>query len=425
MTSELYAALDEAARGADNERSLRLLIQNMPRFPTAVGLRRMVADIALDHGMSDDARKVLRQTFDLQVSAGTLLGAIASLREAESLGVDIDPWWITLFDDLEARGFGLATHDGPGIEAADLKADRPVLPLEGLLAVAVELAQRPPVEQVDPRPFTPVPVLEGLPPEELRWTLLRLVSRRAFHERPLGELAEGGIGWVVSGALQSQGRVIHPPADTAFLARNPPLWQATPGLHVLALRQADVDELIEKVPHLGDRWGDNQPRRRLLAALHQSPLVQTLSAQGREALMKHVGLLELETGIVQHQGALSPGLFIVTHGELKLVDRQARGRGVVGTVSVGQLIGEERFVDQSAALLEAIATDPVGLAFLRYDDFAPHIDAEPEASVLLDLICEERKAAAALLDTGEVDLVDDESVDDDGDADLVSDAPRT
>ena len=165
----LITEVDEAVRLAASDRVLRLLIQNLPKLPERAAYRLFLAHYFLRRNRPADAIRVARHCMERGVSGGDMMLAVGALRLLEAAGERVATDRVIAMSELPRAPLGGGQSDA---ESLDLTADRPRLPHDLLISVAVEMASAGAVAAE--AGLGHVPVLTDMAPSSLRWTLENL-----------------------------------------------------------------------------------------------------------------------------------------------------------------------------------------------------------------------------------------------------------
>jgi hypothetical protein len=240
----LVKAIDEAESSGEIDRALRLLVQNLPRLPARPAYRLHVADLCVRTGRAADATRIAAHCVERGLRTGNLLLAIAGVRMLERVGADtrIDEARVCQFaSDRTERRYA---EPQPEASELDLVADKPRLPHDLLVSVAVELASAGPLPPSPAADLLGVPVMTDMP--VAAQTLL--LQRLRWIERAAGEplLSSPGavIAWHVLGATRLDGDAAAPPPGSfCILEDTSPI--AVTRCAVLALTADDATLLLE------------------------------------------------------------------------------------------------------------------------------------------------------------------------------------
>jgi uncharacterized cupin superfamily protein len=165
----LMTEVDEAVRVAASDRVLRLLIQNLPKLPERPAYRLFLAHYFLRRNRTADAIRVARHCMERGVSGGDMMLAVGALRLLETAGERVAADRVLALSELPRAPIGEVQSDA---DTLDLTADRPRLPHDLLISVAVEMASAGAAESG--RGLGHVPVLTDMGPSSLRWTVENL-----------------------------------------------------------------------------------------------------------------------------------------------------------------------------------------------------------------------------------------------------------
>jgi hypothetical protein len=273
MHPALHVAIQEARECEEEARLLRLFVQNLPRYPTSAALRLLFYQLLAHRIDTDTASRLLPVVFQTALHTGDALCAIASIRLLEPLQPSSAAQQLDeLFRALAERPMA-HTHLDDDPPPPDLLAERPELPLEGLIAVAVELAAHPP-DRLPTTPFQPIPLLSQLSPETLRWLLLRLAPFELVDGEPIVASDLPFSGWLVWGQVTQADTTVRHRHPALLLPREAPLLSAA-GAGLLVAPRRGTEAEIAAHPELRAALAELAARRTLLEHLHtgsSSPL---------------------------------------------------------------------------------------------------------------------------------------------------------
>jgi uncharacterized cupin superfamily protein len=207
----LMTEVDEAVRVAASDRVLRLLIQNLPKLPERPAYRLFLAHYFLRRNRTADAIRVARHCMERGVSGGDMMLAAGALRLLEAAGERIAADRVLALSELPRAPIGQVQSDA---DSLDLTADRPRLPHDLLISVAVEMASAGAAESG--RGLGHVPVLTDMAPSSLRWTLENLeLCTFEKGDSLFGSGAHCALWWIWGGL--SDGARAGAPAPGSFL----------------------------------------------------------------------------------------------------------------------------------------------------------------------------------------------------------------
>lgn len=271
----LMTEVDDAVRLAASDRVLRLLIQNLPKLPERPAYRLFLAHYFLRRNRTPDAIRVARHCLDRGLAAGDMVLAIGAQRILEQAGEQAPAESILALSDLPRApvGRGLTTA-----EPLDLTADRPRLPQDLLISVAVEMAAGGMLASEAVRGLGHVPVLTELPPASLRWTLENLSLCTFEKGDALFASGEHYALWWIWGGLDA-GAVAGAPAPGSFLV-------VDGGAH--DLRASSFCIALGLPAHFSDMWC-------FLPGVDDALVTARLRGNARIALSRALGALLQES----------------------------------------------------------------------------------------------------------------------------------
>ena len=237
----LMTEVDDAVRLAASDRVLRLLIQNLPKLPERPAYRLFLAHYFLRRNRVSDAVRVARHCLERGIATGDAVLAVGAQRLLEQAGESAAVEPVLALADLPRAPVGRGLTSA---EALDLAADRPRLPQDLLISVAVEMASGGAVTTEQVGGLGHVPALTDMPPASLRWTLENL-SLATFEK---GELLFGGgehyALWWIWGGIED-GSASAAPAPGSLLVADG---------RTDALRAASFSMALSLPAHFSDMW---------------------------------------------------------------------------------------------------------------------------------------------------------------------------
>ncbi len=265
----LMTEVDEAIRLAASDRVLRLLIQNLPKLPERPAYRLFLAHYFLRRNRTADAIRVARHCLERGVSGGDMMLAAGALRLLESAGEQLAAERVLAMSELPRAPLGRGQSDA---ELLDLTADRPRLPHDLLISVAVEMASAGAAESG--RGLGHVPVLTDMAPSSLRWTLENLeLCTFEKGDSLFGSGAHCALWWIWGGL--SDGDSAGAPAPGSFMVAD----GSADGL-----RAASFCLALGLPSHFSDMWS-------FLPGVEDALAAARLRSNARMALAQALGAL--------------------------------------------------------------------------------------------------------------------------------------
>ncbi len=376
----LYDALLESLAGDSTERTLRLLIQNIPRFPHDTHLRRLVVTMAVEEGLVDEAQPVVERALAIDIGRGDLLAAASTIGLASTCDLEAEPLWRQLDEAINSRGLQTGGPEPDEAADADLEAMRPLLSRTGLFQIAAEMAARPSSQQ--PQTFhIHAPFLDALPFEALRELLAQCALVKVadcIAGLPMWALwANADQTWLPAGTLVLDPQCLEP--RSMVLQPTPSAWQS--------LLSNDIAAAL---------WRDVQQSQAAASALDVSAVANALTPSGLQRLFDLGHAVQLEKGIHRTGGGTAGGLGIVLWGEVELVDRAVDPPRVIERLVPGDSFGGEPPATNEVATLELRCGAPAAWLFLDGDHTAELLQSEPAVESLL---IEQASRRLAILNT--------------------------
>lgn len=372
----LYDALLDSLAADSVERTLRLLIQNIPRFPHDTHLRRRVVMMAVEEGLIGESQPVIERALAIDIARGDLLAAASTIGLASTCGMVAEPLWRSLDEAMLVYGFDADDSQAEPDAEADLEALRPLLSRTGLLHITVEMAARP--AALESRSFNVnAPFLDALPFDALRGFLAQcsLVSvSDCVAGLPMWTLwAHADATWLPPGTLVLDPLSLAP--HSTVLQPSPAAWQA-----------------LLSVSGVAAHWADAQERQAAANALQASEVASALTPAGLQKFFDHGHATRLAKGIHRAWGDTSGGLGIVLWGEIELVDRAVDPPRTIDRLKAGDSFGGEPPTATDVATLELSSHAPAAWLFLDKDHATELLQSEPFAESLLTEQAERRLA---------------------------------
>ncbi|NQW62287.1 MAG: hypothetical protein HQ461_05605 [Deltaproteobacteria bacterium] len=283
----LITEVDEAVRLAASDRLLRLLIQNLPKLPERAAYRLFLAHYFLRRNRTADAIRVARHCMERGVSGGDMMLAVGALRLLETAGERVAADRVLALSELPREPIGLVQSDA---ESLDLTADRPRLPHDLLISVAVEMASAGAVAPEAGRGLGHVPVLTDMAPSSLRWTLENLeLCTFEKGDSLFGAGAHCALWWIWGGL--SDGGSTGAPAPGSFMVADGSAEGLRAASFCLALGlPSHFSDMWSFLPGVEDALAAARLRSNARVALAQA--LGALGQQGQEGLSL-LGIAEL------------------------------------------------------------------------------------------------------------------------------------
>jgi len=283
----LITEVDEAVRLAASDRVLRLLIQNLPKLPERAAYRLFLAHYFLRRNRTADAIRVARHCMERGVSGGDMMLAVGALRLLETAGERVATDRVLALSELPRAPIGLVQSDA---DTLDLTADRPRLPHDLLISVAVEMASAGAVAPEAGRGLGHVPALTDMAPSSLRWTLENLeLCTFEKGDSLFGSGAHCALWWIWGGL--SDGGSTGAPAPGSFMVADGSAEGLRASSFCLALGlPSHFSDMWSFLPGVEDALAASRLRSNARVALAQA--LGALVQQGQEGLSL-LGVAEL------------------------------------------------------------------------------------------------------------------------------------
>ncbi len=172
-----------------------------------------------------------------------------------------------------------------------------------------------------------------------------------------------------------------PDADVILASSDPQL-----GTDYICIKRPLIASQLHGALTLGDRQKTSAPRQLKYEVLRKSFLFRNLSISYLEKLVALSRVLTLPAQhVVFERTAVGEEMFVVLSGRLKVSVANREGREVVlGSVGVGDVIGEIAMLDGCGRSATATTLSPCELLAIHRNDFLPFLEQNPKVAV--DLI---------------------------------------
>ena len=168
--------------------------------------------------------------------------------------------------------------------------------------------------------------------------------------------------------------------EMALLSRSPraaSVVAARPSV-VLIIRADVLDEVAAKSPEVGAVIAGYCHRRMVANLVRTSPLLASLSAVERQALIERFQARTFETGDkIISEGKESDGLHVVASGELSVVKTEGGEDVVIAQIGVGEVAGEVSLVFRRPSNADVVAAHPTMTLFFPRSRFMEIVREHP------------------------------------------------
>jgi CRP-like cAMP-binding protein len=181
--------------------------------------------------------------------------------------------------------------------------------------------------------------------------------------------------------------------EMALLSRSPRAASvvAARASVVLIIRVETLDEVAGKSPEVGSVIAGYCHRRMVANLVRTSPLLASLSATERTALIERFQSRTFETGDkIISEGKESDGLHVVASGSLAVVRNENGEDVVIAQLGVGEVAGEVSLVFRRASNADVVAAHPTMTLFLPRSRFMEIATEHPTLLSQLYLLAAKR-----------------------------------
>jgi CRP-like cAMP-binding protein len=181
--------------------------------------------------------------------------------------------------------------------------------------------------------------------------------------------------------------------EMALLSRSPRAASvvAARASVVLIIRVDALDDVASKSPEVGSVIAGYCHRRMVANLVRTSPLLASLSATERAALIDRFKARTFETGDkIISQGQESDGLHVIASGSLAIVRSEGGEDVVIAELGVGEVAGEVSLVFRRASNADVVAAHPTMTLFLPRSRFMEIVSEHPTLLSQLYLLAAKR-----------------------------------
>jgi hypothetical protein len=388
MQTQLYAAIEESIVQGTLERTLRLLIQNIPRFPTDSQLRRHVINVVAAEGLLGETVPVLQRVVEIDAAQGRIVGLIATARLAEGLGLPSDDAWHGVESLVSRRPSSPQAIEETNTTEAELTPIRPMLGRDGLLHVAVEMAARP-VEGLAERPVVHLPLVGQLKDDDALAVLRDLRLSIAPPNTAIVHTNDT-VAWLVLGAFADGSQQAEWLPEGTLLTAETPVTATT--AWTLASEKSAWQRLCAQ-PEVGTALKGILQTAQAVAVIGRSAFTRAVGAPALHDFLTHALAFTAPSGIIRPWGEPSGGIGMLVQGALHMNLRRDGNLIHVGTLQPGDTFGAETGDAADVALLELKSPVPVRWIWLPEEHMEDWLSDHPGALVFLEAQASARAGA--------------------------------
>lgn len=379
MQTQLYAAIEESIVQGTLERTLRLLIQNIPRFPTDSQLRRHVINVVAAEGLLGETLPVLQRVVEIDAAQGRILGLIATARLAEGLGLPSDDAWNAVESLVARRPSSPQALEESDNTEAELTPIRPMLGRDGLLHVAVEMAARP-VEGLAERPVVHLPLVSQLKDDDALAVLRALRLSIAPPDTTIVHTNDT-VAWLVLGAFPNDSQQAEWLPEGTLLTSDTPVTASTSW--TLASEQSAWQGLYAR-PEVSTALQSILQSAQAASVIGRSAFSHAVGTPALHDFLAHALAFAAPSGIIRPWGEPSGGIGMLVQGTLQMNLRSDGNLVHVATLEPGDTFGAETGDAADVALLELMSPVSVRWIWLPEDHTEDWLSDHPGALVFLE-----------------------------------------
>ena len=396
---------DIATLAEDGGRALKLLIASIPDWPGSLALVRAVGRVVSSLGHSDKGGELLEETARFAIERNRPLEALAAIQNLSELDCETE----ALIKDFVGHYAAGSEHLVVGTTSEYPLPTGPLptkLPekvnesaIDGLVEQALAECQRVLKTKPASSVCSPIPLISDLDPEDLETVIEKVEICSVPPETVLYEATAAlpGIWWLVDGEVevgteQSSYGAIAPGSILGFeglLGKSSYLRATTvSACELLFLPLKPIAALLRR-KRFRARVEAVAARYEVHRAIGRSELFRALPAEEHAGfLSQFVGYQIPEGSTLVHQGMQSPGLFLITWGEVQLVSKNGSSDTAV-EYGVGEVVGLSGLASETSRY-SVIACTRLRALYLDSADLPTALEQHPSAKPVLDTLHQRR-----------------------------------
>ena len=399
-SSQLLTTVLDALDSHRPAEALTVLLENIASSPSGFFMLRLATRCIEEMGDKETAQALLVEISRSALNGNKPIEALATLKVLEGLGGSAEDV-IAKFVNRYAAGsecliVGTTTPEEepgrlPSLEFSDDVQD------DAYSALVEEAAEviRGGLQLMKPlTACSPIPLMSDLEPSDLHNVVkaleLQIVRPGQRIYRAAANLP--GVWWLVQGEVEigSRGRAFSAIGQGAILGFEALLGKsaylqakALSACELLSLPLGPIAELLRS-NRFRARVEAVAARYEVHRAVGRSKLFQGLKVEDHAGLLsRFVGYQIPEGGHLVEKGKQSPGLFLITWGEVELLD----GAGTNSKecrLGVGEIVGLSGLNGAGPAAYTVIASTQLRALFLDADELHTALHDHPDAKPILD-----------------------------------------
>ena len=396
---------DIATLAGDGGRALKLLIAAIPQWPGSLALVRAVGRVIADLGYSKKASELLERTARYAIDNNRPLEALAAICQLSTLDHDTEE----LADGFVAHyasgsehlvvgttsEYPLPTGPLPTELPQDVDGDELDALVDEALAICENVLQSRPASSI----CSPIPLISDLEAKDLASVVAKVELVSMPPDTVLYQAAQKlpGIWWLVDGEVevgteQSSYAAIAPGSILGFealLGKSSYLRATTvSACEILFLSLKPIAALLRR-KRFRARVEAVAARYEVHRAIGRSELFRALPPEEHAGFMsRFIGYQIPEGSTLVHQGRRSPGIFLITWGEVELVSSNGSANGP-HELGVGEVVGLSGMSSENARY-SVVAATRLRALFLDSADIAAALEQHPSAEPVLQTLYRRR-----------------------------------
>ena len=396
---------DIATLAGDSGRTLKLLIAAIPHWPGSLALVRAVGRVVADLGYSTKASDLLERTAQYSIENNRPLEALAAIcqlstyeHDTEELASSFIAHYAAGSDHLvvgTTSEYPLPTGPLPTELPEGADSDELDALVDEALAVCGGAIQSRPGSSI----CSPIPLISDLESKDLISVVEKMELTTLPPNTVLYEATQQlpGIWWLVDGEIevgteQSSYAAIAPGSILGFeaLLGKPSYLRATTvsACEMLFLSLKPIAALLRR-KRFRARIEAVAARYEVHRAIGRSELFRALPPEEHAGFMsRFIGYQIPEGSTLVRQGRKSPGLFLITWGEVELVSSNGSANGP-HDLGVGEVVGLSG-MSSEIARYSVVTSTRLRALFLDSADVAAALEQHPSAEPVLETLYRRR-----------------------------------
>ncbi len=399
-SSQLLTTVLDALDNRRPAEALTVLLEAIPSWPGGFFMLRLATRCIEEMGGRETAQALLLEISATALNGNKPIEALASLKLLEGFGGSAEEVVSNFVNRYSAGSecliVGTTVSEDepvhlPSLEFSDDVED------DAFAALIEEAAEviRGSLQLMKPlTACSPIPLMSDLEPTDLHNVVKSLELQTVRPGQRIYRAAANlpGVWWLVQGEVEigSRGRAFSAIGQGAILGFEALLGKsaylqakALSACELLALPLGPIAELLRS-NRFRARVEAVAARYEVHRAVGRSKLFQGLKVEDHAGLLsRFVGYQIPEGGHLVEQGKQSPGLFLITWGEVELL-ASSDPNATECRLGVGEIVGLSGLNGSGAAAYSVVASTQLRALFLDADELSTALHDHPDAKPILD-----------------------------------------